>query len=128
MTRRRLNGVSVVLVLLFGIALCRTLWIATDSGYAVSAGAQTVSVTELPRTRGDFFDRDGRRLTGLSKTWYALCIPGDASYAELFPYVPYEQQSFLYENRNNTQPFLVEVSRDLTGRRRTRRFGTGTGL
>ena len=114
MTRRRLNGVSVILVLLFGIALCRTLWIATDSGYAVSAGAQTVSVTELPRTRGDFFDRDGRRLTGLSKTWYALCIPGDASYAELFPYVPYEQQSFLYENRNNTQPFLVEVSRDLT--------------
>lgn len=114
MTRRRLNVVCAALVLLFGIVLCRVLWIATDTGYAVSAGAQTVSTTALPRSRGDFFDRMGRRLTGVRQQWYALCIPGDSSYARLFPYVPYAQQSELYDNRNSAQPFLVQVSGDLS--------------
>ena len=114
MTRQRLNGLCIALVLVFGIVLCRVLWIGTDTGYAVSAGAQTVATTALPRSRGDFFDRNGRRLTGLKQIWYALCIPGDSSYANLFPYVPYTQQSELYENRNSASPFLVPVSRDLT--------------
>ena len=114
MTRRRLNVVCAALVLLFGIVLCRVLWIATDTGYVVSAGAQTVSTTALPRSRGDFFDRMGRRLTGVRQQWYALCIPGDSSYARLFPYVPYAQQSELYDNRNSAQPFLVQVSGDLS--------------
>ena len=104
MTRQRLNGLCIALVLVFGIVLCRVLWIGTDTGYAVSAGAQTVATTALPRSRGDFFDRNGRRLTGLKQIWYALCIPGDSSYANLFPYVPYTQQSELYENRNSASP------------------------
>lgn len=114
MTRRRLYALCAVLVLVFGIVLSRVLWIATDTGYAVSAGAQAVADTPLPRARGDFFDRNGRRLTGAERVWYALCIPGDSSYANLFPYVPYSRQSELYEKRNSAAPFLVEVSRDLS--------------
>ncbi|WP_294498579.1 penicillin-binding protein 2 [uncultured Gemmiger sp.] len=114
MTRQRLQALCASLVFLFGIVLCRVLWIATDTGYAVSAGAQTVATAELPRNRGDFFDCNGRRLTGEKQIWYALCIPGDSSYANLFPYVPYEQQNDLYENRNSASPFLVPVSRDLS--------------
>ena len=115
MTRRRLFALYAAFVCLFAVIVCRVLWIATDADYAVRAGAQSVSETELPRERGDFFDRSGSRLTGLKTSWYALCIPGDSSYSQLFPYVPYAQQNFLYDNRNSALPFLIEVSEDLSG-------------
>ena len=111
MSLRRLRVLGVVLTLLAGIVLCRVLWIASDAGYAASAGAQTTRTTELPRRRGDFYDRQGRKLTGYREKWYALCIPGDASYATLFPYVSYREQAELYERRNATAPFLIEVGR-----------------
>lgn len=114
MSLRRLGMLRFWLILLAGIVLCRVLWIGTDQTYAVSAGRQTAQTTALPRSRGNFYDRAGRLLTGYTKEWYALCIPGDASYATLFPYVSYAEQVELYEKRNAASPFLVPVARDLT--------------
>lgn len=114
MSLRRLSVLVAMLILLAGIVLCRTLWVGTDTQYAANAGAQTAQSTELPRQRGNFYDRNGKRLTGYTEEWYALCIPGDASYATLFPYVSYSEQVELYEKRNVTKPFLVRVDRDLT--------------
>lgn len=114
MSLRRLSVLVAMLILLAGIVLCRTLWVGTDTQYAAHAGAQTAQSTELPRQRGNFYDRNGKRLTGYTEEWYALCIPGDASYATLFPYVSYSEQVELYEKRNVTKPFLVRVDRDLT--------------
>lgn len=114
MSLRRLSVLGIVLVFLAGIVLCRALWVGTDTQYAANAGAQTAQNTELPRQRGNFYDRDGRLLTGYTKVWYALCVPGDISYATLFPYVSYAEQAELYEKRNSTTPFLVRVDRDLT--------------
>ena len=103
-----------MLVLLAGVVLCRTYWVGQQTAYAASAGGQSVQTLTLPRARGDFYDRTGRRLTGLSPQYYALCLPGDAGYTELFPYVPYAEQSLLYERRNLASPFLIQVDRDLT--------------
>ena len=114
MSLRRLWFLRIVLILMAGVVLCRVLWIGTDQTYAVSAGKQTAQTTELPRARGNFYDRDGRLLTGYTPEWYALCIPGDASYATLFPYVSYAEQVELYENRNAASPFLISVEQDLT--------------
>lgn len=114
MSLRRLSVLAAGLILLAGIVLCRTLWVGTDTQYAADAGAQTAQSTELPRQRGNFYDRNGRLLTGYTEEWYALCIPGDISYATLFPYVSYAEQAELYEKRNVTKPFLVRVDRDLT--------------
>lgn len=88
MSLRRLKILRFLMILTAGLVLCRVLWIGTDQIYAVSAGRQTAKITELPRERGNFYDRKGRLLTGYTREWYALCIPGDASYATLFPYVP----------------------------------------
>ncbi|MDD4850210.1 MAG: penicillin-binding transpeptidase domain-containing protein, partial [Gemmiger sp.] len=109
MTNRRLLALCFTLVALFCLMLCRVFWVSTDTEYAASAVAQTASAVALPRTRGNFFDRQGRRLTGYTQTRYALCIPGDASYSRLFPYVPYAQQTLLYQRRNAAAPFLIEV-------------------
>ena len=103
-----------MLVLLAGVVLCRTYWVGQQTAYAASAGGQSVQTLTLPRARGDFYDRTGRRLTGLSPLYYALCLPGDAGYTALFPYVPYAEQSLLYERRNLASPFLIQVDRDLT--------------
>lgn len=114
MSLRRLRLLIISLILLAGIVLCRVLWVGTDTIYAANAGAQTSQVTELPRDRGNFYDRAGRLLTGYVPVWYALCIPGDISYATLFPYVSYAEQTELYEKRNTTSPFLIQVDQDLT--------------
>lgn len=114
MSLRRLRGLCALLLLLAGLVLCRVLWVGSDAEYAASAGAQTTRATTLPQQRGDFYDRQGRKLTGCRESWYALCIPGDASYATLFPYVSYQEQAELYARRNATLPFLIEVGQDLT--------------
>lgn len=117
MSLRRLYSMCSVLAVLCAAILCRVYWIGTDTAYAASAGGQSLSETELPRSRGNFYDRSGLPLTGTEPRWYALCIPGDSSYATLFPYVSFEEQSELYEKRNSMSPFLVEVNTDLTANR-----------
>lgn len=117
MSLRRLYSMCSVLSVLCAAILCRVYWIGTDTAYAASAGGQSLSETELPRSRGNFYDRSGLPLTGTEPRWYALCIPGDSSYATLFPYVSFEEQSELYEKRNSMSPFLVEVNTDLTANR-----------
>lgn len=114
MSLRRMASLCCAFVVLAAIALCRVYWIGTDTLYAASAGGQSSSVTALPQQRGNFYDNTGRPLTGTTPRWYALCIPGDASYARLFPYVPFAEQAALYEQRNSVTPFLVEVDQDLT--------------
>ena len=66
MSLRRLYGLCAVLVLLAGVVLCRTYWVGQQTAYAASAGGQSVQTLALPRARGDFYDRTGRRLTGLT--------------------------------------------------------------
>ena len=117
MSLRRLYSMCSVLAVLCAAILCRVYWIGTDTAYAASAGGQSLSETELPRSRGNFYDRSGLPLTGTEPRWYALCIPGDSRYATLFPYVSFEEQSELYEKRNSMSPFLVEVNTDLTANR-----------
>ena len=114
MSLRRMAALCCTFAVLAAVALCRVYWIGTDTLYAASAGGQSASVTALPQQRGIFYDNTGRPLTGTVPRWYALCIPGDASYARLFPYVPFAAQTELYEYRNSVTPFLIEVEQDLT--------------
>lgn len=113
MRLRRLAALCSAFVVVCCGILCRIYWISTDTAYAASAGGQSISETWLPRARGNFYDRAGRPLTGTQRSWYALCIPGDSSYATLFPYVPFAAQNELYARRNSMTPFLIEVDRDL---------------
>ena len=81
MSIRRLAVLCTAMLCAGMLVLCRVFWIAADQSYAASAAAQTVSETVLPIRRGNFYDRIGRPLTGVTPRWYALCIPGDSSYA-----------------------------------------------
>ena len=114
MSIRRLAVLCTAMLCAGMLVLCRVFWIAADQSYAASAAAQTVSETVLPIQRGNFYDRIGRPLTGVTPRWYALCIPGDSSYATLFPFVPFAQQAQLYARRNSITPFLIEVEEDLS--------------
>lgn len=114
MSLRRLTGICCVLAVLAAVILARVYWVGTDTVYAASAGRQTVQTTQLPCGRGNFLDRTGRPLTGVTSQRYALCVPGANSYSALLPYVSYQAQTMLYERRNSTSPFLVEINEDST--------------
>ena len=102
-------------LLAFFVVLCRLYLLATNSLYAGRARQQTITTLQLGSSRGNFYDCDGKLLTGAEVEYYALCIPGEESYTRLFDLVDYETQSYLYQMRNSAQPFLIRVNSDLTG-------------
>ena len=111
MSLRRLYGLCAVLVLLAGVVLCRTYWMGQQTAYAASAGGQSVQTLVLPCARGDFYDRTGRRLTGLSPQYYALCLPGDAGYTALFRMSRMRSRAFCMSAATLQVP-LIQVDRD----------------
>lgn len=114
MSIRRLTALCTAMVFAGMLVLCRVFWVASNQSYAANAAAQTANSLALPVRRGDFYDRCARPLTGVVPHWYALCVPGDSSYAALFPFVPFAAQAQLYDRRNSMVPFLIEVDRDLS--------------
>ncbi len=101
-------------VLGFAVVLCRLFWLCSNQTYASRAAAQSVVTLSLPARRGNFYDCDGHLLTGLKTGWMALCLPGTDSYARLYPYADAAGQAKLYQKRNATTPFLIEVNTDVS--------------
>lgn len=114
MKQKRLIGLFGAFLLAFGIVMGRLYLLASNQNYAQSAQAQTVTTLRLAKNRGNIYDHEGAKLTGGAPRYFALSIPGEASYAQLFQYVPYSGQELLYQKRNSLEPFLVEVDRDLS--------------
>ncbi len=114
MTYKRLLFLYIVFIALFFALVCRVFLLAGNQIYADTAQNQTVTTLSLPAERGNFYDYEGEKLTGLSELWYALCIPGEESYTTLFNYVDFGGQNTLYKNRNSAVPFFIEVEEDLT--------------
>ncbi|WP_395150271.1 peptidoglycan D,D-transpeptidase FtsI family protein [uncultured Allofournierella sp.] len=114
MSERRLASLFAVALLLLFLLLGRLYLLAQNTNYAQTAQNQTITTLTVERRRGDFYDASGRNLTRYGVRYYALSIPGESSYAELFRYATYDQQSLLYNKRKALAPFLVEVTQDLT--------------
>ena len=114
MTTRRLVALFGAFLLAFSVVLGRLFLLAQNQDYANTAQAQTITTLPLDSSRGDLYDCKGRNLTSYGVKYYALSIPGESSYARLFNYVPYAQQSLLYSLRNSHEPFLVQVDQDLS--------------
>ncbi len=98
----------------FAVVLCRLFWLCSNTTYASHAAAQSTVILSLPARRGNFYDCDGRLLTGLQTKWKALCFPRTDSYTRLYAYADPEQQVRLYQKRNALSPFLTEVNADVS--------------
>lgn len=114
MTKTRLIALFAAMLLAFSVVMGRLFLLAQNSQYAQTAANQTVTTLTLEQERGNLYDCSGRCLTRYGTKYYALSVPGESSYAELFQYVPYGKQEQLYKKRNALAPFLIEVDRDLT--------------
>lgn len=114
MLGQRVLALYSALLLGFAAVVCRLYWLCSNTEYAVRAAAQSEAVLRLPAARGDFYDCDGLPLTGLSTQWLALCFPGEGSYARLYPYADADGQALLYQERNASRPFLLDVSQDVS--------------
>lgn len=114
MSGRRILALYGALLLGFAVVLCRLYWIAQTPAYSTRAAAQSSVSLSLPSRRGNFYDCEGRLLTGLEERWLALCFPGEDSYSKLYDYTDSSGQALLYRNRNRAAPFLLEVRADLS--------------
>lgn len=114
MTTRRIVALFGAFLAAFGVVMGRLFLLARNQNFADTARAQTVTTLPLSDARGNLYDCKGRNLTAYGVEYYALSIPGESSYAQLFDHVPYSQQSLLYSRRNSHEPFLVQVDQDLS--------------
>lgn len=114
MSGKRVLAVYAALLLGFMVVLCRLYLLALSPAYAARASAQSTVTLLLPARRGNFYDDEGRLLTGLEERWQALCFPGERNYTRLYACTDAAGQALLYRNRNRAAPFLLEVNRDLT--------------
>lgn len=114
LSARRVFALYTALLLGFFALMCRLFWLASNTAYAERVQAQSTAVLDLPARRGGFYDCDGLPLTGLEQSWLALCLPGQSNYARLYGCTTAAGQALLYQKRNATAPFLLEVTQDLT--------------
>ena len=114
MSGRRVLVLYGSLLLGFAVVLCRLFWLCSNTAYAARAEAQSTATLTFPARRGNFYDCNGHLLTGLGEQWLALSLPGEGSYTKLYPYASKAGQAMLYQKRNASRPFLVEVTRDVS--------------
>ena len=114
MSGRRVLVLYGSLLLGFAVVLCRLFWLCSNTAYAARAEAQSTATLMFPARRGNFYDCNSHLLTGLGEQWLALSLPGEGSYTKLYPYASKAGQAMLYQKRNASRPFLVEVTRDVS--------------
>ncbi len=115
LNQKRIVGIYGVFLLLILVVVGRLYLLASNLDYAENARSQTITTLELPLKRGTIYDINRIPLTDFNAQWYALALPGDDSYVDLFRYVPYESQTELYQRASTAAaPFLIPVERDLS--------------
>ncbi len=114
MNAKRLLALFGAFVLAFSVVLGRCYVTADNQTYAAAAEGQRITNLPLEGERGGFYDANGVPLTGKERQYYALCIPGESSYARLFHLAAPGAQNLLYTRRNAAEPFLIPVSGDLS--------------
>lgn len=127
MSGKRVMAVYAALLLGFAVVLCRLYLLAQHPAYAARAAAQSTVTLQLPARRGNFYDAQGRLLTGLEERWQVVCFPGQGNYDRLYACTDAAGQALLYRSRSRAAPFLLEVSCDparlgLTGYPTARRY------
>ena len=127
MSGKRVLAVYAALLLGFAVVLCRLYLLAQHPAYAARAAAQSTVTLQLPARRGNFYDAQGRLLTGLEERWQVVCFPGQGNYDRLYACTDAAGQALLYRSRSRAAPFLLEVSCDparlgLTGYPAARRY------
>ena len=127
MSGKRVLAVYAALLLGFAVVLCRLYLLAQHPAYAARAAAQSTVTLQLPARRGNFYDAQGRLLTGLEERWQVVCFPGQGNYDRRYACTDAAGQALLYRSRSRAAPFLLEVSCDparlgLTGYPAARRY------
>lgn len=85
MSGKRVLAVYAALLLGFAVVLCRLYLLALHPAYAARAAAQSTVTLQLPARRGNFYDAQGRLLTGLEARWQVVCFPGQGNYDRCMP-------------------------------------------
>ena len=116
MKQKRILCVFAVIMLAFCLVEGKVFLLSTNQSFADKAENQAQIQITLSDTRGNIYDRKGKSFTGGALKYYALSIPGENNYTEIFSHTSYSNQNLLYKNRNSSAPFLIEVNQDLSNK------------
>lgn len=109
MKEKRLVFVFGAALLSFMVLLCRVWNLSLHAGYAAAAERQASCVLPFAQGRGDFYDRNGRRLTGNSQQIYTVAQPGGEDYQLLYEAADEQDRARLYQNRLRLYPSLIQL-------------------
>lgn len=98
---------AMVLVLFF-----RLFIIVTDPRFAAAASQSTVTGLAAVK-RPDFYDCEGRKITGRETAYKAIAVPGNAASYNIMEYAEGWSQQDFAERMRGSAPFLVDVKEKL---------------
>lgn len=127
MKEKRLIAVYGASLFLFMVLLCNIWNVSVNASYAAIVENQTTRKLPFYQGRGDFYDRNGKLLTGLYKRTYTVAQPGGEGYQKLFDLVSEQDRQLLYLESFRLNPFLVEISeksKDMLCFQRPARYGS----
>ena len=105
---RRLVGMVAVFLFFFAVLQARLVGLSLNVQSAQAAAVQSSCLLPLYDGRAQIYDCEMRPLTGLAKETFALALPGDDSYARLYPLLSEEAAALLY-GQSSSQPSLVPL-------------------
>lgn len=108
MWERRLIGLVGTFLFFFAILQARLVGLSLNTQSAQAAAIQSSCLLPLYDGRAEIYDCEMRPLTGLAKETFALALPGDDSYARLYPLLSEEAAAALY-GQSSSQPSLVPL-------------------
>ena len=108
MWERRFIGLVGTFLFFVAILQARLVGLSLNTQSAQAAAIQSSCLLPLYDGRAEIYDCEMRPLTGLAKETFALALPGDDSYARLYPLLSEEAAATLY-GQSSSQPSLVPL-------------------
>ncbi|MEA5050235.1 MAG: penicillin-binding transpeptidase domain-containing protein [Oscillospiraceae bacterium] len=113
MTRKRVYLLFFSLAVLANILMLRLYTLMSDARYAEAADRQSTYTSVIARRRPDFYDRNGRLLTGIDSAELAVVLPADAAAWSLTDFIAPSDLAAFRDGMKGSLPFVVPLASPL---------------
>ncbi len=90
--------------------MLRLFSLVNDGSYAATVESQTTRTARIAVRRPDFYDRNGRLLTGTASGALALALPGDAASYAVLDYIEAGYETYFHKSMKGASPFTVPLA------------------
>ena len=113
MTRKKLLSVFIVVMLLLTLAEFRIFYIMKSSPYTEASSQHGIYTTVVAVSRPDFYDCNGRLITGTAMATLAVANPRNLASYNILKYVNDPDEEAFRQRMSEGVPFLVRVDGEI---------------